>query len=79
MQKLLEKNEDGSRNFHCRRLISSEGKVTKSVLEASIEKMLNKHPAQILFYFAGHGAVANGKDGYLICELSYKIKVTNKV
>ncbi|WP_408887299.1 caspase family protein [Komagataeibacter nataicola] len=38
MEKLLTKNHDGSPNFNCRKLLSSEMRVTRSVASGTIRR-----------------------------------------
>jgi hypothetical protein len=57
MEELLARNFDGSPNFNCRRLIGSEGRVTRTKLRAQVDELFNKHGLDVaLFFFAGHGA-----------------------
>jgi hypothetical protein len=65
MQQLLHVNHDGSRNFDCRLLVSSDsGFVTRPVLRASWHQLFDDFDEDILFYFSGHGA-SNHAGGYL--------------
>ncbi|PLT30824.1 peptidase C14 [Peribacillus deserti] len=64
---MLKKNEDGSPNFHCRLLLSSQNPVTRSSLCQEVQELL-MHEADIaLFYFSGHGTV-NNLGGYLVTQ-----------
>ena len=51
----LSKNEDGSPNFFCEQLLSSQTQVTKGRLRQQLIELF-KHECDVaLFYFAGHG------------------------
>lgn len=64
---LLQRNEDGSPNFSCKLLLSSETRITTARLYEEIEILL-ENPADIaLLYFAGHGT-ENLLDGYLVSQ-----------
>lgn len=57
MEELLTKNHDDSPNFQCRKLLSSDTRVTRSELRAQVEELFGKKGLDVaLFYFAGHGA-----------------------
>jgi uncharacterized caspase-like protein len=67
MQEKLAKHHDNTPNFSCRRLVSSETTVTRSVLREHIESLFAK-PADIaLLFFAGHGT-ENNLGGYLMTQ-----------
>lgn len=68
MKDSLERNADGSLNFSCRLLISSETSITRAVLRESIADLFSKNDGSIcILYFSGHGATdANG--AYLATE-----------
>lgn len=57
MEQLLTSHHDGSPNFNCRKLLSSEMRVTRSELRAQVDELFSKKGLDVaLFYFAGHGA-----------------------
>ncbi|MBE9180271.1 caspase family protein [Oculatella sp. LEGE 06141] len=57
MFKLLSKQHDGTPNFNCRLLLSSETQLTTSELRRHAKELFSKPDLEIaLFYFAGHGA-----------------------
>jgi hypothetical protein len=68
MQKLLAHNEDGSPNYECHLLTSSEtGEVTKKDLRIEWTKLFASFDGDILFYFSGHGTpLASG--GFLVTQ-----------
>lgn len=56
ISELLSKQHDGSPNFNCRLLLSSETNLTTSVLRHQAKELFSKSDLEIaLFYFAGHG------------------------
>jgi len=65
MHDLLQKHHDGSPNFDCRRLISSEGKIPKKKLKGAIDELLGSPADCAVLFFAGHGTV-NNLGGYLV-------------
>jgi hypothetical protein len=67
MSELLRSHHDNSPNFDCRRLLSSEERITRPRLKQAVESLFSK-PADIaLFFFAGHGT-ANNLGGYLVTQ-----------
>ncbi len=67
MATILSKNEDGSPNFSCKKLISDEEMITRAVLRENLQELFG-HKADIgLFYFAGHGTVTKF-GGYLVTQ-----------
>lgn len=64
---LTSKNENGSPNFDCRMMISSEVRVTRAALKESIEKLFEGDGDMALMYFAGHGT-SNNLGGYLVTQ-----------
>jgi hypothetical protein len=66
LQPLLERNDDRSVNFRCRRLTSADtGPITAAVARQSLEWLFEDPSADVLFYFSGHGA-ANSVGGHLM-------------
>lgn len=60
MATLLRLNHDRSPNFEHRVLVSSQNRITRSMLRSQIESLFTKQLLEIaLFYFAGHGAVTS--------------------
>jgi len=68
LQPLLEKHGDGKPNFRCKRLVSSETKVTKEILKKAIKTVISKEPDLVVFYFSGHGGFDKKENGFLICQ-----------
>jgi hypothetical protein len=57
IEDLLTRNHDESPNFNCRKLISSETRVTRAELRSQVDELFGKKGLDVaLFYFAGHGA-----------------------
>jgi hypothetical protein len=57
MAGLLQRNEDGSRNFDCR-LLTSDGpdRITRTRLRQEWQQLFHNFTGDILFYFSGHGS-----------------------
>ena len=71
IEEVLQRNQDGSPNFECKKLIAPIGggneTVTRSVLREALERLF-RDPAEIaLFHFSGHGTV-NNLDGFLVTQ-----------
>lgn len=64
---LLKKNQDGSPNFSCNKLVSSKQKITRPVLRKSLQELFGHKADVALFYFAGHGTI-NKLGGYLVTQ-----------
>lgn len=64
---LLARNEDGSPNFDCRALASSDRKVTRKEMLSAIDALLAPGADMALFYFAGHGR-ADHSDVVLVAQ-----------
>lgn len=65
---LLERNDDGTVNLHCRLLTSPPSSVTRESLRAELRELF-RQPADIaLFYFSGHGANITSLGGYLVTQ-----------
>ena len=59
-------NHDGSPNFNCRHLLSTDGTITRSAQRRkAIEELFSGESDVALLYFAGHGTSTN-LDGYLV-------------
>lgn len=68
---VIETNGDGSPNFDCALLLSSDKKqnVTARSLFTAIERLFLTECDVALFYFAGHGAFSDSLDqGYLVTQ-----------
>lgn len=55
LAEILSKNEDGSPNFYCEQLLSSQTEVTEARLRRRLIELFRHECDVILFYFAGHG------------------------
>ncbi len=62
---VLARNDDGSPNFHCKKLIAPPTHVTKAHLKERIKELFSQPADIVVFYFAGHGIV-NHLGGHLI-------------
>jgi caspase domain-containing protein len=68
MADLLEKHDDGSRNYECKVLSnSSVPKVTRTALRKEWLRLFSNFDGQIAFYFSGHG-VFSEFGGYLMTQ-----------
>jgi len=56
MRDLLENHEDGSTNYHCRLLVSSQMRITRQVLRSALNELFAHFEGDALFYFSGHGS-----------------------
>jgi hypothetical protein len=57
MAELLERNEDGSQNYGIRKAASSSDLIDRARLRLLLRELFdNSRGAELLFYFAGHGA-----------------------
>lgn len=57
MQDFLDVHEDGSPNYDCRLLVSSQTHVTRTVLRASWNELFDHFEGDALFFFSGHGSL----------------------
>lgn len=65
----LSHNEDGSPNFDCRTLLSSNSEVTRSLLRNESRDLFRKGDIDTaVFYFAGHGANSDASGGMLVTQ-----------
>lgn len=64
---LLHRNEDGTPNFDCKKLVSSEETINRSNLKENIEKLFKDEADMALLYFSGHGT-SNNLGGYLVTQ-----------
>lgn len=67
IHKLLVQHHDGAPNFSCKKLVSDESKLTRSVLRKRLHDLFAHKTDVVLFYFAGHGLV-NEFGGYLVTQ-----------
>jgi hypothetical protein len=67
MAAVLSKNQDGSPNFSCKKLLSTEKKITRAVLRDHLQELFGHKANVALFYFAGHGTVTKF-GGYLVTQ-----------
>jgi Caspase domain len=60
ISELLAKHADGNRNYNTNTILSSHGDVTRATLRSELDAHFsNADGFDLLFYFAGHGAVSN--------------------
>ncbi len=65
----LKTNEDGSPNFDIKRLVSSESRITSSLVYQGIDELFSGDAESVLLYFAGHGFVDDKTNsGYLVTQ-----------
>ncbi len=62
---LIKNNEDGTPNFDCKKIISSENKIGKTTLQEDIEKLFQGEADAAFLYFSGHGT-SNNLGGYIV-------------
>src|SRR5260221_5174389 len=67
MEEVLARNEDGSPNFTCKKLIAPNKTITKPILKRHVEDLFAHQPDVALFYFSGHGT-ENNLGGYLVTQ-----------
>ncbi len=67
MEEVLARNEDGSPNFTCKKLIAPNKTITKAILKKHVEDLFAYQPDVALFYFSGHGT-ENNLGGYLVTQ-----------
>ncbi|MGA8088658.1 MAG: caspase family protein [Terracidiphilus sp.] len=68
MAALLERNDDGSRNYECRVLPNSDSpRVSRITLRKEWLRLFNNFDGHIAFYFSGHG-VFSEFGGYLMTQ-----------
>lgn len=65
---LLDRHEDGSKNFDCNPLISGDGlpPVTATLLRESLEQLLQDPVTHAVFHYSGHGTVDDGNQPALV-------------
>ena len=68
MKEVLERHEDGSRNYDCRVLTSPGPKpITRPFLREQWADLFENFGGDVLFYFSGHGSPTN-VGGYLVTQ-----------
>ena len=68
MKEVLERHEDGSRNYDCRVLTSSDAQpVTRKYLRQQWQSLFENFTGDILLYFSGHGTPTE-VGGYLVTQ-----------
>lgn len=67
MKEVLERNEDGSKNYDCRILTSDKLHVSRKFLRQQWTELFENFPDDILFYFSGHGTPTD-VGGYLVTQ-----------
>lgn len=68
MKEVLERHEDGSRNYDCRVLTSPGPKpITRRFLREQWADLFENFNGDVLFYFSGHGSPTN-VGGYLVTQ-----------
>ncbi|RIJ88425.1 MAG: hypothetical protein DCC43_16215 [Candidatus Brocadia sp.] len=91
---VLSRNEDGSPNFDCRYLLSSEEDTGLTSITQAVERLYSTEADVAVLYYSGHGAISDDggflipsdfkslTDGYSmhdILELIYKSPVREAV
>jgi len=64
---LMNRNEDGTPNFDCKKMISSEGRINRANLKENIEKLFKDDADTAFLYFSGHGT-SNNLGGYIVTQ-----------
>src|SRR6266849_5540372 len=67
MEEVLRRNEDGSPNFDCKKLVAPTQSITKAILKRNVEELFAYQTDVALFYFSGHGT-ENNLGGYLVTQ-----------
>ena len=67
LAELLGTHYDGSPNFGCKLLLSSEQRVTEAVLHQAIREAFSSFNGDVLIYFSGHG-VTDELGGHLVTQ-----------
>ncbi len=67
MEEVLRRNEDGSPNFDCKKLVAPTQSITKAILKWNVEELFAYQTDVALFYFSGHGT-ENNLGGYLVTQ-----------
>jgi len=67
MSDILSRNEDGSPNFECKKLLTPSSTINRSFLRQHIEELFTNEADVALFFFSGHGTI-NNLGGYLVTQ-----------
>ncbi len=67
LEEVLKRNEDGSRNFDCKKLVAPSQSITKAILKSYVDELFAYQTDVALFYFSGHGT-ENNLGGYLVTQ-----------
>ncbi|SCZ00067.1 Caspase domain-containing protein [Paenibacillus polysaccharolyticus] len=67
IEKVLARNQDGSPNFECKKLIAQPHNITRSVLKQHVTELFSSEADTALFYFSGHGFL-NNLGGFLVTQ-----------
>lgn len=65
---ILERNGDGSPNFSVKTLTSNDVEVNCETLSENLEALFQGGADIALFYFAGHGLINEGGEGYIVAQ-----------
>jgi hypothetical protein len=68
INKMFEKNGDGSPNFSTRLLTSDSNRITAGVLDKELQNLFSGDAETALFYFAGHGTTTKTGDGHIVAQ-----------
>ena len=67
VEKLLRSYEDGSSNFDCRLLVSTDDAITRAGFKHAVMELFKDEADVALLYFSGHGAITD-LGGYLVTQ-----------
>lgn len=67
IESILERNDDFSRNFDCKVLISRDQEVTRDRVNSALDQLLAEGTESALLYYSGHGA-QNIIGGHLVTQ-----------
>ena len=68
VNKVLERNSDGSPNFSTRLLTSNSNSVTCEVLEKELQNLFSGEAETALLYFAGHGRTTTNGESHIVAQ-----------
>lgn len=68
LQKLLEHDEDGTKNFACKLLTGPPHKVDRNDLLRNVHELFDQKADVALFAFSGHGSFDPARGGYLVTQ-----------
>lgn len=76
----LERNDDGSRNFHCETLVSTgDGSLTSEAVAADLHRLLQSEADVALVHFSGHGLDSEIAGGSLVAEDGSELRLSDVV